>query len=190
MASLAKIMWKLVMSSSKIRCVIVCISGYTTDHDVVARNKSQHFQLFRCSPRLQRKDYLCSCLHNSMGYSDLGFRTCLLGKSLHCGIVLIYSNWVNLLLTMSQERKLNFLCLSLSICVMYFPKHDWLSGFRYGMLQQGLVSQPVFSFWLNRDPKSKIGGEIVFGGVDWRHFLGEHTFVPITPNGYWQVHEP
>ncbi|PSR97837.1 Aspartic proteinase [Actinidia chinensis var. chinensis] len=90
----------------------------------------------RCSLRLQRKDYLCSCLHNSMGYLDLVFKTCLLG---------------------------------------------------YGMLQQGLVSQPVFSFWLNRDPKSKVGGEIVFGGVDWRHFTGEHTFVPITPNGYWQI---
>ncbi|GFZ13816.1 saposin-like aspartyl protease family protein [Actinidia rufa] len=57
----------------------------------------------------------------------------------------------------------------------------------YGMIQQGLVSQPVFSFWLNRDTKSKVGGEIVFGGVDWRHFTGEHTFVPITPNGYWQI---
>ncbi|CAL5408956.1 unnamed protein product [Camellia sinensis] len=56
----------------------------------------------------------------------------------------------------------------------------------YNMVKQGLVSRQVFSLWLNRDPKSKIGGEIVFGGVDWRHFRGDHTFAPIAQNGYWQ----
>ncbi|THF94795.1 hypothetical protein TEA_024656 [Camellia sinensis var. sinensis] len=57
----------------------------------------------------------------------------------------------------------------------------------YNMVKQGLVSRQVFSLWLNRDPKSKIGGEIVFGGVDWRHFRGDHTFAPIAQNGYWQA---
>ncbi|XAR49764.1 Phytepsin [Bertholletia excelsa] len=57
----------------------------------------------------------------------------------------------------------------------------------YNMVQQGLVSNQIFSFWLNRDPKSKVGGEIVFGGVDWRHFRGDHTYVPITKNGFWQI---
>lgn len=55
------------------------------------------------------------------------------------------------------------------------------------MVQQGLVTQQVFSIWLNRNPKSEVGGEIVFGGVDWRHFSGDHTFVPIAQSGYWQV---
>ncbi|CAL5352314.1 unnamed protein product [Camellia sinensis] len=59
--------------------------------------------------------------------------------------------------------------------------------FRYNMVKQGLVSRQVFSLWLNRDPNSKIGGEIVFGGVDWRHFRGDHTFAPIAQNGYWQI---
>ncbi|KAH7848453.1 hypothetical protein Vadar_002901 [Vaccinium darrowii] len=54
-------------------------------------------------------------------------------------------------------------------------------------VQQGLVTQQVFSIWLNRDPKSEIGGEIVFGGVDWRPFSGDHTFVPIAQSGYWQI---
>lgn len=58
---------------------------------------------------------------------------------------------------------------------------------RYNMLKQGLIERPVFSFWLNRDPKSEEGGEIVFGGVDPKHFKGEHTFVPVTQRGYWQV---
>ncbi|KAG7650290.1 putative phytepsin [Arabidopsis thaliana] len=56
----------------------------------------------------------------------------------------------------------------------------------YNMLKQGLIKRPVFSFWLNRDPKSEEGGEIVFGGVDPKHFRGEHTFVPVTQRGYWQ----
>jgi phytepsin len=55
------------------------------------------------------------------------------------------------------------------------------------MIEQGLVKDPVFSFWLNRDPKAEEGGELVFGGVDPAHFKGEHTYVPVTTKGYWQV---
>ncbi|KAK2969684.1 hypothetical protein RJ640_025861, partial [Escallonia rubra] len=57
----------------------------------------------------------------------------------------------------------------------------------YNMVQQGLVSKQIFSFWLNRDPKSKVGGEIIFGGVDVSHFKGEHAYVPVSQNGYWQA---
>ncbi|XP_074321063.1 aspartic proteinase-like isoform X1 [Silene latifolia] len=56
----------------------------------------------------------------------------------------------------------------------------------YNMVGQELVSEEVFSFWLNRDPEGKIGGEIVFGGVDTKHFKGKHTYVPLTTKGYWQ----
>lgn len=55
------------------------------------------------------------------------------------------------------------------------------------MVQQGLVKEEVFSFWLNRDPDAKEGGEIVFGGVDHKHFKGNHTYIPVTKKGYWQV---
>ncbi|XP_019057649.1 PREDICTED: aspartic proteinase A1-like [Tarenaya hassleriana] len=54
------------------------------------------------------------------------------------------------------------------------------------MINQGLIKEPVFSFWLNRNPESEEGGELVFGGVDPNHFKGEHTFVPVTQKGYWQ----
>nr|GMD40669.1 cyprosin-like [Ipomoea batatas] len=57
----------------------------------------------------------------------------------------------------------------------------------YNMVEQGLVDEPVFSFWLNRDPKAEVGGELVFGGVDPKHFKGEHTYVPVTQKGYWQI---
>ncbi|XP_010455726.1 PREDICTED: aspartic proteinase A3 isoform X1 [Camelina sativa] len=56
----------------------------------------------------------------------------------------------------------------------------------YNMVEKGLVKEPIFSFWLNRNPQDPEGGEIVFGGVDPKHFKGEHTYVPVTHKGYWQ----
>ena len=55
------------------------------------------------------------------------------------------------------------------------------------MLKQGLIKEPVFSFWLNRNAEDEEGGELVFGGVDPKHFKGQHTYVPVTQKGYWQV---
>lgn len=55
------------------------------------------------------------------------------------------------------------------------------------MVDQGLVKEPVFSFWLNRNIEGEGGGEIVFGGIDSNHYKGEHTHVPVTQKGYWQV---
>ena len=57
------------------------------------------------------------------------------------------------------------------------------------MVQQDLLSEEVFSFWLNRDPAAAVGGEIIFGGVDEKHFKGKHTYVPVSKKGYWQVSE-
>lgn len=65
-----------------------------------------------------------------------------------------------------------------------------LFSIRYNILDQGLVKEPVFSFWLNRDIEGEEGGEIVFGGVDPDHYKGEHTYVPVTKKGYWQVDCP
>nr|ABI78942.1 aspartic protease [Ipomoea batatas] len=56
----------------------------------------------------------------------------------------------------------------------------------YNMVEQGLVDEPVFSFWLNRDTNAEEGGELIFGGVDPNHFKGKHTYVPVTQKGYWQ----
>jgi hypothetical protein len=43
------------------------------------------------------------------------------------------------------------------------------------MMDQGLVKDPVFSFWLNRNVEGKQGGELTLGGVDPAHFKGEHV---------------
>ncbi|KAJ9551678.1 hypothetical protein OSB04_015723 [Centaurea solstitialis] len=56
----------------------------------------------------------------------------------------------------------------------------------YNMVNQGLVQEPVFSFWFNRNAGEEEGGELVFGGVDPNHFKGKHTYVPVTQKGYWQ----
>jgi hypothetical protein len=56
------------------------------------------------------------------------------------------------------------------------------------MLDQKLVNEPVFSFWLNRNESDETrGGELVLGGVDPKHFKGEHVYTPVTRKGYWQV---
>lgn len=55
------------------------------------------------------------------------------------------------------------------------------------MLNQKLLNEPVFSFWLNRDTEGEKGGELVLGGVDPDHFKGQHTYTPVTRKGYWQV---
>ncbi|XP_020584637.1 aspartic proteinase oryzasin-1-like [Phalaenopsis equestris] len=56
----------------------------------------------------------------------------------------------------------------------------------YNMVDHGLIEDPIFSFWLNRNSEDGDGGEIVFGGSDPKHYIGQHTYVPVTLKGYWQ----
>jgi cathepsin D len=54
------------------------------------------------------------------------------------------------------------------------------------LVDQKLVPESVFGFWLNRDPTSPRGGEVIFGGRDPDLFEGEFTYLNVTRKDYWQ----
>ena len=55
------------------------------------------------------------------------------------------------------------------------------------MVEQGLV-EPIFSFWLSRDPEAEVGGEMILGGSDPAFYEGEMTYVEVDTNpGYWKI---
>ncbi|XP_040909381.1 pepsin A-like [Toxotes jaculatrix] len=55
----------------------------------------------------------------------------------------------------------------------------------YNMVNQGLVSQAMFSVYLSDDGQQ--GSEVVFGGVDSSHYTGQITWIPLTSASYWQI---
>lgn len=57
----------------------------------------------------------------------------------------------------------------------------------YNMIDQKLLDEPVFSFWLGTLEKDIEGGECVFGGVDPDHFEGEVIYIPVRRKAYWEV---
>ncbi|XP_064634460.1 lysosomal aspartic protease-like isoform X1 [Lineus longissimus] len=54
------------------------------------------------------------------------------------------------------------------------------------MILQKLVPQPVFSFYLNRNPNATEGGELILGGSDPKYYSGNFSYLPVTRQGYWQ----
>ncbi|XP_048727637.1 lysosomal aspartic protease-like isoform X2 [Ostrea edulis] len=54
------------------------------------------------------------------------------------------------------------------------------------MVTQKLVPSPVFSFYLDRNPSGKEGGELILGGSDPKFYSGNFTYVNVTRDGYWQ----
>lgn len=54
------------------------------------------------------------------------------------------------------------------------------------MMDQGLVDEPVFAFWLNRQLNAEKGGELTLGGTDPDHYRGNITWAPVTLSAYWE----
>lgn len=57
----------------------------------------------------------------------------------------------------------------------------------YNLRKQNLVAQTVWSIYLNYEKSGKIGGEIILGGSDKNHFVGDLVYLALSRTGYWQV---
>lgn len=56
----------------------------------------------------------------------------------------------------------------------------------YSMLDQKLLDEPVFAFYLS-DTSSGAESEVTFGGVDESHYTGKMTKIPLRRKAYWEV---
>lgn len=54
----------------------------------------------------------------------------------------------------------------------------------YNMIDQGLLDEPVFAFFLSSTDE---GSEVIFGGVDKKHYKGELIKLPVRRQAYWEV---
>jgi len=63
---------------------------------------------------------------------------------------------------------------------------DHVTPVWYNILSQNLVTSPIFSFWLDKNPRGSSGGEITLGGVNSNLYTGNFTYVPITSETYWE----
>ncbi|KAM4617321.1 cathepsin D [Discoglossus pictus] len=56
------------------------------------------------------------------------------------------------------------------------------------MISQKLMPNNVFSFYLNRNPDTEPGGELLLGGTDPKYYTGDFNYLNVTREAYWQVH--
>ncbi|XP_018367048.1 PREDICTED: lysosomal aspartic protease-like [Trachymyrmex cornetzi] len=54
------------------------------------------------------------------------------------------------------------------------------------LINQRLVKNPIFSFYIERNPNVSWDGELILGDSDDRLYLGEFTYVDVTQKGFWQ----
>jgi len=63
---------------------------------------------------------------------------------------------------------------------------DHVTPVWYNIISQGLVSKPIFSFWLSQKESKTQGGELTLGGVDSSRYTGSITYAPLTAETYWE----
>ncbi|XP_075693744.1 cathepsin D-like [Rhinoderma darwinii] len=55
------------------------------------------------------------------------------------------------------------------------------------IMNQKLVDSNLFSFYLNRNPESEPGGELILGGTDPAYYTGDFNYLNVTRKAYWQI---
>uniref|UniRef100_A0A3Q3GA24 Cathepsin D n=1 Tax=Labrus bergylta TaxID=56723 RepID=A0A3Q3GA24_9LABR len=89
----------------------------------------------------------------------------------------------------------------LSVETQLFGEFDGILGMAYprisvdgvapvfdNIMSQKKVEKNVFSFYLNRNPDTEPGGELLLGGTDPKYYSGDFHYVNITRKAYWQIH--
>lgn len=56
----------------------------------------------------------------------------------------------------------------------------------YNMIEQGLLDEPVFAFYLG-DTNEQQESEAIFGGINKDHYTGELVKIPLRRKAYWEV---
>jgi saccharopepsin len=57
----------------------------------------------------------------------------------------------------------------------------------YNMIDQGLLDEPVFAFYLSSTDDQGSESEAVFGGINEDHFSGKLVKIPLRRKAYWEV---
>ena len=57
----------------------------------------------------------------------------------------------------------------------------------YSMIDQGLLDEPVFAFYLGNADTEGDESEAVFGGINEAHYTGKLTEIPLRRKAYWEV---
>ncbi|KAF9898450.1 Vacuolar protease A [Lobosporangium transversale] len=56
----------------------------------------------------------------------------------------------------------------------------------YNLVNQKLIDEPVFGFYLGQ-AESSVGGQMTLGGVDSNHFEGDIDWYKVRRKGYWEI---
>ena len=57
----------------------------------------------------------------------------------------------------------------------------------YNMIDQGLIDEPVFAFYLSDTNDEGAESEVVFGGINKDHYHGDMVKIPLRRKAYWEV---